>query len=90
MKRVTHADRSNGIPAVTLNKSRKYHTPDGMLESALPSEFEFGSRLPITPINSVVMKYRAKNVTNFTKTERNTNPRSAFSADRTIPNIRHL
>jgi hypothetical protein len=87
MKRVDHAERSIGNPALTLNRSRKYQTVTGIPPSAPDREDAVGNNEPITEINSVVINQSAKKTTNLTSTDLSMNPRTEFSADKKIPNI---
>lgn len=79
------------MPVETLNKSRKYHTELGMPDKALASEdacvapgYRFDETSTLT--NSLTIKNKAKNVTNFTRTERSKKPSTVRSTDNRIPN----
>jgi hypothetical protein len=89
MNRVAYAAKINFIPEDTLKRSRKYQTAAGMPPRALPTEVPDGRRPEEvrTCTNSVVMKNSAKNTKNFAITDRRTNDKLAFNAERRMPNM---
>jgi hypothetical protein len=74
---------------VTLNKSRKYQTDEGMPANPELTLFALGSspELIKTCMNSVTTKNKAKNITNLTIIDRKIKPKAMFNAESTIPNI---
>lgn len=88
MKREAHAESNIGIPADTLNKSRKYQTAAGIPASELENAEASGNKGDNTATKPVVTKNSAKNSTNLTTTDRRMKPRAKFSAEARIANTR--
>jgi len=84
---VAKADTNRGKPEVKLNRSRKNQTSAGMPPKEDARDALVGSKPASIEMNSVVMKNNAKNVANFTRTERRTNPKIRLRAETKIPNI---
>ena len=86
-KRVAYADTTSDMPWVKLNTFRKYHVAEPMPDIVPLTEFVDGMRFTIKPMNSLVMKYKAKNTPNLTMSERNTHASAVLKTDKTIPNM---
>ena len=72
------------------NASKKYQVADPIPERVEFIELPSGSRPTISDTNSVVMKYRAKNTTNLTRSERTSQARIVLKAESNIPNMESL
>jgi hypothetical protein len=86
-KRVVIADTTVGIPYETLNRSKKYQTPDGSPPRELERPVAVGSNGEITCMNSVTTKKSAKYKTNLTMIDRKTKPSRLLAAESNNPYI---
>ncbi len=86
MNRVAYAETTVETPVEKLKRSKKYQTVEGIPESPLDNADVcvapgYSWLLIITLTNSFTTKNSAKNMTNFTTTERKMKPRATCIAE---------